>query len=338
MRRPPRVLAARRALQWTMLVVTLAIGIRFTLWVLPHLEGRWPGVSRPPGVEAFLPIDGMLALRHLLLTGVVDRVHPAALAVFVGICLISLVVAKSFCSHVCPVGLFSELAGRLGVRLTGRTLTPPRWLDLPLRGLKFVILGFFLWAVWVAMDAASVAAFLASPYARVVDAKMWAFFAEPSRLTVAVLGLVVVSSVFVRDLWCRYLCPYGALVGLLGRLAPLKVTRDRELCTSCKACTRACPARLEVHAAGRVRSVECSSCQDCVLACPVKGCLAIRPPAAGSRGRRLAPTVTVALVLILFSGVLIAFRAAGHWQTTVSEAEYHRRLLEMTSPAYVHPR
>jgi polyferredoxin len=192
--------------QWIAAAATVAIGVQFTLWVTPHIVGRWPDVARPAGVEAFLPIDGMLALRHLLQTGVVDTVHPAGLAIFIGICLMSAVVAKSFCSHVCPVGLLSELLGRFSVRVVGRTLTPPKWLDLPLRSVKYLLLGFFVWAVWFAMDRQAVEAFLSGPYARVVDAKMWLFFASPSRLTLAVLGVLVVGSVFLRDLWCRYLC------------------------------------------------------------------------------------------------------------------------------------
>jgi len=131
-----KVLQSRRAIQWVMAAVVILIGIQFSLWVIPHLEGRWPSVSRPPGVEAFLPIDAMLGLRHLLNHGVVDAVHPAGLAIFIGICLMSLIVAKSFCSHICPIGLLSELLGRLGLRLTGKTVTPPKWLDLPLRGAR----------------------------------------------------------------------------------------------------------------------------------------------------------------------------------------------------------
>jgi polyferredoxin len=334
----PKVLPARRAIQWIATAAVLVIGVQFTLWVVPHLAGRWPDVERPAGVEAFLPIDGMLAIRHLLLTGVVDPVHPAGLAIFIGICLMSLVVAKSFCSHVCPIGLLSELLGRLGVRLVGWTLTPPPWLDLPLRSLKFLLLGFFVWAVWFAMEPGGVAAFLESPYARVVDAKMWLFFAEPSRLTVAVLGVLVVGSLFVRDLWCRYLCPYGALVGLLGRAAPLKVSRDPELCTGCESCTRVCPARLPVHTMQRVASVECSGCQDCVVACPENGCLAMRPPAAVPIRVRLRPAVPVLLAVAVYFGVVTGFRVAGYWHTSVTEAEYHQRLQEIESPVYTHPR
>jgi len=314
------------------------IGVQFTRWVVPHIQGRWPEVSRPAGVEAFLPIDAMMALRHLLSTGKVDAVHPAGLAIFVGICLMSAVVAKSFCSHICPIGLISELLGRLGLRLVGRPLTPPTWLDIPLRGLKYLLLGFFVWAVWFAMDGDAVAAFLSSPYARVVDAKMWKFFAPPSRLTVAVLGVLVVGSVFVRDLWCRYLCPYGALVGLLGRFAPLKVTRDPDLCTGCEGCTRVCPARLPVHQMQRVGSVECTSCQDCVIACPEDGCLAIRPPKVAPGPRLLRPVAPVLLAVALYLGVVAGFRMAGHWHTSVPEAEFHERLPEMSSPVYTHPR
>ena len=331
-----KILALRRAIQWVMATVVILIGIQFSLWVIPHLDGRWPQVSRPPGVEGFLPIGSMLGLRHLLHTGGVDPVHPAGLAIFIGICLMSLVVAKSFCSHACPVGLLSELLGRFGLRLTGRTLTPPKWIDLPLRGIKFLLLGFFVWAIWFAMDPRGVEAFLSSPYAKVVDAKMWLFFAEPSRLTIGVTGALIVASVFVRDLWCRYLCPYGALVGILGRFAPLKVTRDPEQCTDCKACTKACPARLPVHTMQRVASIECSSCQDCVVACPVKGCLAVRPPRLVARTPWLRPVTATAIAIGLYLAVVVGFRAAGHWHTAVTEHEFHRRLQEIDSPLYTH--
>ena len=332
----PKVPRSRRVIQLVATGVTIVIGVRFSVWIMAHLDGRWPTVGRPAGVEAFLPIDGMLGLRHLLHSGVVDPVHPAGLAIFLGICLMSLVLAKSFCSHLCPVGLLSELLGRLGLRGTRRTLTPPRWLDIPLRGLKYVLLGFFVWAIWFAMDPRAVAAFLDSPYARVVDAKMWLFFAPPSRLTIAVIGALVVGSVFVRDLWCRYLCPYGALVGLIGLLAPLKVTRDEKLCTDCRACTKVCPARLPVHGMGRVVSVECTSCQDCVAACPVGGCLAVRPPTAAGRRRWLRPVAASLVAVGLYLAVIGAFRVAGHWHTSVTEAEFHQRLGEIDSPVYTH--
>ncbi len=247
----------------------------------------------------------------------------------------SLVLAKSFCSHICPVGLLSELLGRLGLRLVGRTLTPPRWLDLPLRGLKLLLLGFFVWAVWVAMDPAGVEAFLDSPYAQVADVKMWLFFAAPSRLTIAVLGVLVVGSVFVRDLWCRYLCPYGALVGLLGRLAPLKVARDACGLHRLPGLHQGLPG----PAAGphpRPGAPRSSAPRARTASSPARSRSAWRcarpPPRDAGCARWRQPRSPPPSTLAVVGG----FRLAGHWHSSVSESEYHRRLGEISSPLYTH--
>jgi polyferredoxin len=52
----------------------------------------------------------------------------------------------------------------------------------------------------------------------VEDAKTLLFLAHPSPLTVGVPGVLAIGSVLVRDLWCGYLCSYGALVGIVGRV------------------------------------------------------------------------------------------------------------------------
>jgi polyferredoxin len=334
-RRGAPFVRARVALQLAFLALVVAIGAQFTAWAFAHLGGRAPVVPRPAGVEGFLPISALMSLRLGLAGGGVHPVHPAALAILLAILAMSAVLAKSFCSHLCPVGALSEWLGRLGARLLGRTWQPPRWLDVPLRSLKYLLLAFFVWATWVAMDVAAVRAFLDSPYNRVADLKMLLFFARPSRTTLAVLGVLVVGSLLVRDLWCRYLCPYGALLGPLGRLAPLKVTRDVATCTDCKLCTRVCPARLPVHAMTRVASVECTSCLDCVAACPVRDCLAVRPPRRPA-AVLLRPAAAVAVALAVYLAVTTSFRLAGSWHGSVGESEYAARAREIDSPLYTH--
>jgi len=335
-RRSSPAIRTRRVVQVAFAAWVILIGGLFTAWSLAHLEGRVPAVGRPAGVEGFLPISALMSLRLWLAGGGVHPVHPAALAILVGVLAMSLVLAKSFCSHLCPVGALSEGLGRLGVRLLGRTWALPRWLDVPLRSLKYLLLAFFVWATWAAMGVPALRAFLDSPYNRVADVKMLLFFTDPSRVTVAVLGVLVVGSVLIRDLWCRYLCPYGALLGLLGRFAPLKVARDAATCTDCAKCTKVCPARLPVHRMTRVASVECTSCLDCVAACPVKDCLAVRPPRISSRRPALRPATAVAVAVAVYLAVTVSFRMAGHWNGAVTEAEYARRLPGISSPLYTH--
>lgn len=330
-----RHILARRLAQAAFGLLVLAIGVQFGLWAFAHLAGRPPAVSRPAGVEGFLPISALMSLRLWVAGGGIHPVHPAALAILLAAFASSLVLPRAFCSHVCPVGTLSELLGDAGRRLLGRTWLLPRWTDVALRSAKYLLLAFFVWATWVAMEPAALAAFLDSAYNRVADVKMLLFFAEPSRLTLGVLGALVVASVLVRDSWCRYLCPYGALLGLLGRLAPLRIERDPATCIDCRACTRACPARIAVHAAARVGNVECSGCQDCVAACPVAGCLAVRP----ARRRRLAlrPAPAAVAVAAAFLAVLAVFRLAGHWRSSVTEAEAAARIGSIRTAEYAHP-
>jgi len=338
MPRPKRsaFIRTRRLAQAGSLALVVVIGVQFGFWALARIGGRAPGVGRPAGVEGFLPISALMSLRVWLAGGGIHPIHPAGLAILVAVVAMSTLLAKSFCSHVCPIGTISEALGRLGARLIGRLWVLPRWLDVPLRALKYLLLAFFLWATWVALDVPGVRAFLDSPYNRVADAKMLVFFARPSRLTVAVMGILVVGSVFIRDLWCRYLCPYGALLGVLGRLAPLKVTRDPATCTDCGKCTKVCPARLRVHTMTRVASFECTSCQDCVAACPVKECLIVRPPTRTVGRLRLRPVLAVGLAVGIYLATTTAFRLSGHWRGSVSEREYAERLREIDSPLYTH--
>lgn len=131
------------------------------------------------------------------------------------------------------------------------------------------------------------------------------------------------------------LCPYSALVGIVGGVAPLKVARDASTCIDCRKCTKVCPARLPVHAMARMDSVECTSCQDCVAVCPIRDCLAVRP-ARPAAARLVRPSLAVGLAAEIYLGVTVAFWVTGHCRGAVSEGEYARRLQEIDSPLYTH--
>jgi NAD-dependent dihydropyrimidine dehydrogenase PreA subunit len=285
--------------------------------------------TRPPGVEGFLPLSALMSLRHLWSTGEAHPVHPAGLVILLAIVATSLLLKKAFCSWLCPVGTISEMLAALGEKAFGRRLRVPRLLDVPLRGLKYLLLVFFLHGIFVAMSAESVAAFLDGPYNRVADVKMLYFFERMSPLATQVLVCLAFASIVVPYAWCRYLCPYGALLGALSLLSPFKVTRHAPSCIDCGLCTRACPARLPVERLGRVRSDECSSCLSCIAACPVTMALRVETPAPWRRAAR--PAVFAVLVLLLFGGALQAARVWGVWGNDITDAEYAARLREIDS-------
>lgn len=325
--------ALRLAVQASFALTCIWIGIqfhRFVAWA--SAGGVGPAVERPPGVEAFLPISGLMSLRHLALTGQIHPVHPAAL-VLLGLALVSAVLLrKAFCGWVCPIGALVERLGWAGRRL-GITVRPWRFLDLPLRGLKVLLLAFFVHAIWT-LSPADLLAFLESPYNRVADVKMYQFFADLSQTTAVVVGLLALASFVVQGAWCRYLCPYGALLGIAGLLGPLRVERRAATCTGCRRCTRACPAGIQVHDARRVWSDECMACARCVEACPEPRTLALRLPFGG-------PAVPVGVLAALVVGLFVAgvglARGLGAWESSVTGAEYAVRLPRLEDPMYGHP-
>ncbi len=117
--RPSPVIRVRRLVQVAFTAFVVWLGLQFSLWAFARIAGRGPAFPRPAGVEGFLPISALMSLRLALAGGGIHPVHPAGLAILVAVLAMSTVVAKSFCSHLCPVGALSEGLGRLGARLVG---------------------------------------------------------------------------------------------------------------------------------------------------------------------------------------------------------------------------
>jgi polyferredoxin len=295
------------------------VGLQFYFWVrFFETGGTTLRVSRPAGVEAWLPIAALMHLKDFVLTGHIPSVHPAGMFMLIAFLAISWLYRKAFCSWVCPIGTVSEWLWKGGRETFGRSVSVPRPLDVPLRGSKYVLLGLFLYVV-VTMPVVDIREFLASPYGLVADVKMLDFFRRMGRTTAIVLSILVILSVFVRNFWCRYLCPYGAMTGLIALVSPTRIRRDPDACIDCAKCAIACPAGLPVDTALSIRSAECTACMSCVAACPAADALNLES-GLGRRRSVVQPGALAAAILILFLGIVGYARAAGHWHSDLPEA------------------
>lgn len=290
----------------------LLIGLQFYQFYLWATNVSAQVARRPPAVEAFLPLGALVSLKRLILAGEYDTLHPAGLTIFLAALFLGLFLRKGFCGWICPVGFASNLAERVGRRL--HILIPiPSWIDLPLLSLKYLLLATFSWLILWRMNLQELTSFHYSSYNMSSDAKMLHFFLEPSRLAGSIMLVLVALSFPVKNLWCRYLCPYGALLGLLAFFSPFQIKRDPKLCINCHKCEAACPASIHITARKTVRNSECIGCLECLPVCPQDECLQLSLPGKTPAPPLLLPTLVIAFFLIFW---LLA-RITGHWQSQI---------------------
>ena len=308
----------RHAFQLAFLALNVWIGVEFYLFVrFYETGGRSTWAGRPPGVEGWLPIASLMNLKVLIMSGSVPTLHPAGMFLLIAFVAASWIFRKSFCGWLCPVGTVSEYLWRLGRQAFGRNFRLPRPLDIALRSLKYILLGLFLYAVG-SMPVAAIRAFLSGPYGMVDDVKMLNFFRFLGLTGGMVTAGLVIASVFIQNLWCRYLCPYGALMGFVSLASPLRIRRDPSLCIDCAKCAKACPSALPVDRLITIRSAECTGCLECVAACPAAGALRLSTPRAG----RAPAWVVAAGVAALFVCICGYARLTGHWYTNLPSSTY----------------
>ncbi|MBN1836969.1 MAG: 4Fe-4S binding protein, partial [Spirochaetales bacterium] len=225
----------------------------------------------------------------------------SSLWVFLGIIGLALFLGPAFCGWLCPLGTVQEWLGRLGRRILGRRynrLIPAR-LDRALGYLRYAVL-----AGAVAAGAAALVTDAVNPSLALVH--VWS--AAVPVTAVALLAVVLAASLVVERPWCRWLCPLGALQGLVALLSPWTIRRNAAACTLCRRCDRACPMGIAVSKGHAVRSDRCNRCTACVEACPQEGALTYSARPGRLRLRRAA---AAAAVLVVFSLPLAVAGALG---------------------------
>ena len=327
----------RRVVQTVFLLLNMYVGVVFVLFVRQFERyDPQPAIQRPAGIEGWLPIAGLMNLKAALLTGEFPLIHPAAtvlIATFLGV---SLLFRNAFCGWLCPVGTLSELLWKTGRKTFKGNVRLWHWIDIPLRSLKYILLGLFLWVV-ITMPVPAIEAFLHSPYGLIADVKMLNFFRYLSVTAAVFIGVTALLSIFIRNFWCRYLCPYGALMGLASLLSPLWIKRDPDKCIDCAKCAQACPSHLPVDRRLAVRSAECLGCLECVAVCPAEGALDLSFLGGHPVGRKATEPAWIAFAIAaLFLTSVGLAKWTGHWDSPIPTRVYER--LIPNAAEHDHPR
>ncbi len=283
----------------------MAFFFLFLLHVAWDHQAKGGGPRGTPSVEAYCPFGGLETLYQFLTTGgFVRRIEPSALVLFAALMLLTLVASRGFCGWICPFGSLQEWLGLLGRRLLKKRFNPTGTWDRRLRYLKYVILAVVIALTWHlgTLVFRAYDPFLAFFHLGNGFGEMpWAY---------AALGVVLAGSLGIERFFCKYACPLGAVIGIVGKLGLTRIHRDPADCKSCNLCQTKCHAHVDFLSVTTIRDSECNHCMDCVIDCPKPNVLSLRGP----RWRLSHPVYAAILVAGLFL-VVGASQLAGKWKT-----------------------
>lgn len=218
-------------------------------------------------LHAICPFGGVVSLYKFFTVGTfVQKIHESSFVLMSIAFLLAIAFGPVICGWVCPFGTVQEWLSTLGRKIFGRkfnTFIPPK-VDRVLRYLRYLVL---MMVVYKTATTAKLMFQDIDPYYALFN--FWSD--DVSIKAFIILAVVLGASLLVERPWCKYACPYGALLGIFNRFRLFTIHRTPSTCIDCKACDRACPMNITVSTAGAVRDHQCLSCLKCTSenACPI---------------------------------------------------------------------
>ena len=259
----PRSTWIRRIVQWFFFLLIALISINHTL---VENGGGIPFLSTA-SLHALCPFGGVVTIYQYATTGTfVQKIHESAFVLMIIGFALAFLFGPVFCGWVCPLGTVQEWVGKLGRKFFKRRYNHfiPARLDNLLRYMRYLVLA---WVLYVTAVSGQLIFASYDPYFALFN--FWT--AEVAIGSLLILGLTLVLSVFVERPWCKYACPYGAVLGLTNLFRVFKIKRSESTCKADGACYIMCPMNIPVDSLKTVRDHQCISCLECTseAICPV---------------------------------------------------------------------
>ena len=222
------------------------------------------GIEKAAPIDAYCPFGAVESFFTLVFKGeFLKRIFTSSF-ILLGIFFIAtLFLGRIFCGYFCPLGALQEwirfLGRKIGIK---KDFEVPEKIDKYLRYVKYFILVLI---VYFSFYLGDLVFRLYDPYNALMH-----FGAEFDEKIIGygILLLVLVGSLFSKNLWCRYFCPLGAFFGIIKKFSFLRIKRNSDTCISCGLCDQKCPANLKIQSAKKIDDVDCISCGICISNCP----------------------------------------------------------------------
>jgi polyferredoxin len=221
-------------------------------------------------LHALCPFGGVVTIYQFLTVGTfVQKIHSSAFILMIIGFLLAILFGPVFCGWVCPFGSIQEWMGGIGRKLFKKRRYNhfiPAKIDYYLRFLRYLVLA---WVIYMTAVTGKLIFQEYDPYYALFN--FWS--SEVAIFGLIILGLTLLGSLFVERPWCKYACPYGAVLGITNLFRVFKIRRTASTCKLDGACDIYCPMNIPVSQKTIVRDHQCISCLECTseARCPAAG-------------------------------------------------------------------
>jgi len=259
----PRSIWVRKIVQWFFFVLIALIAVNHSL---VENGGGIPFLASA-SLHAVCPFGGVVSIYQFAAVGTfVQKTHQSSFVLMGIVFLLSILFGPVFCGWVCPLGTIQEAVSKFGRKYFRRRFNHfiPASIDKYLRFLRY---GVLAWVLYMTAATGKLNFSEYDPYYALFN--FWT--SEVAVLGLLILAATLVLSFFVERPWCKYACPYGALLGLTNLFRVFGIRRNETTCKADGACSILCPMNIPVDSKTVVRDHQCISCLECTseAVCPV---------------------------------------------------------------------
>ena len=259
----PRSIWIRRVVQIFFFVFIALVSINHTL---AESGGGIPLLSSA-SLHSLCPFGGVVTIYQFATVGTfVQKIHESAFVLMAIGFVLAILFGPVFCGWVCPLGTIQEWVAKWGKKLFKRRYNHfvPARIDNVLRYARYLVLA---WVVYVTATSGTLIFAEYDPYFALFN--FWS--SEVAIGGLVILGLTLILSLFVERPWCKYACPYGAVLGITNLFRVFQIRRAESTCKVDGACSIMCLMNIPVDTVKTVRDHQCISCLECTseAVCPV---------------------------------------------------------------------
>jgi len=253
----------------------------------------------PISLIGICPIGGVTSIYDFLF------ISSSISLITISIVILSFLFGSVFCGWFCPMGTIQDIISSFTKKMhvkkyNGFIASKP---DKYLRLIRYIML--ILLILFAVKDIAH--------YSRLycINNFLTGLFTGNYAVGgLVILGLIFIAcSFWIERPWCKYLCPYGALLGLTNKFRMFKIKRNKSHCTNCRKCDNLCSMNIKISDNEIVNDTQCISCFECTSEnnCPIENTVVIKNDYIKSIIHVKSMAFVVSAFIIVFLSVAFSY-------------------------------